>query len=167
MADAECGRSLRHWGFLSYKKRDATYCPRCKFLVLPGARPGTWDFPEARVPIWSDRETILIDIEVKAGDTALAFSDLRENQREWAESTEERPKWIWLCLGKNAVNAKEHPRKTWLFPYEQFLLWEEQLDRKSLPYDHEVLKEWELEWAGNKIWTVPDGHPLRTEYHYL
>lgn len=167
MSDTECGRSARSWFWTAYKKRDATYCPHCHKLVLPGAPPGTWDFPKVGIPAWELKETIYIDIEVKASDTSFPFCNLRENQREWAENNPERAKWIWLCMGKNAVDAKEHPRKTWLFPYKKLLEWKESLDRKSLPYDYEELEIWELEWMGNKLWSVPESHPIRTVYHYL
>jgi len=167
MADTECGKSMRHWSWSAYKKRDALYCPNCHKIVLPAGKPGTWDFPKVGVPAWDLRQFLYIDVEVKAGNTSFSFDKLRKNQRDWAKETPERPKWIWLCMGKNAVNAKEHPRKTWVFPYERFLYWEETLNRKSLPYDFSELDLWQLEWIGDKIWVVPLFHPLRTAYHYL
>lgn len=166
MADTECGASMRSWGWFAYKKRDATYCPHCHNLVLPGAAPGTWDFPKVGIPVWSKRKTVFIDVEVKAGNTNVPLNDLRENQREWAESTPERDKWLWYCIGKKRANSKEHPRRTWLFPYNVFLEWEQALHgkRKSLPYCYKPMMIYVLEWAGDGIWTVPEQHPI---YDYL
>lgn len=167
MADKECGVSMREWGWFAYKKRDGTMCHKCRAFIIPGAPSGTWDFPNVGVPAWGRRETVFIDVEVKAGHTSWAFDDLRDNQRKWADSVPERPKWIWICIGKNAVNAVEHPRKTWMFPYEKLLEWENKLERKSLPYDFEELESYELEWLGDDVWGVPEKHPLRTKYGYL
>jgi hypothetical protein len=164
MADAECGKSMRDWGWFAYKKGDAMYCPHCGKLVLPGAASGTWDFPKVGVPAWSKRESIFIDVEVKAGNTSIPFGDLRDNQRQWAEDNPEREKWLWFCIGKNRVNSTHHARRTWLFPYNVFLEWEQQLERKSLPYCYEPMMVYVLEWVGDGIWTVPERHPI---YSYL
>lgn len=177
-ADVEAGRSMRSWGWLAYKKRDATRCPHCGGKVLPVGVPGTWDFPNVGIPIWHARKTVFIDVEVKAANTALPFSKLRENQRTWAAETPERPKWLWIGLGKNAVNAIDSPRKSYLVPYsydtllglaiyDTFLGIEallEKTGRKSLPYDYWALRIFELEWRGDKTWTLPEQHWARLLY---
>ena len=159
-ADLEAGRSMRSWGWLAYKKRDATRCPRCGEKVLPGAASGTWDFPNVGIPLWDARKTIFIDVEVKAANTSLPFSELQENQHLWAAENPERSKWLWIGLGKNAVNALVEPRKTYFLPYETFLFLESALSdaRKSLPYDLVDLQKYELVWEGNKIWGLPLHH---------
>ena len=151
---------MRSWGWLAYKKRDAIRCPHCGKVVLPGAASGTWDFPKVGIPIWHTRKVVSIDVEVKADNTALLFSELRVNQRDWAAENPERPKWLWIGLGKNAVNALSEPRKTYFLPYDIFLLLETTLadTRKSLPYDLTDLRKYELVWEGNKIWGLPLHH---------
>jgi len=158
---------MRSWGWFAYKTRDALYCPYCRKLVLPGAESGTFDFKKVGVPAWDRRETIFIDVECKAGNTSFPFNNFREDQHQWAANNQERPKWVWLCLGKNSVKAKKKPRRTYLFPYELLLSLERELERKSIPYACLTLDSWELEWRGNRTWRVPEQHPIRIQYHYL
>lgn len=168
-ADTEAGRSMRFWGWPTRKKQDALRCPNCKRIITPAGKPGTWDFPATQVVVWELRQLIEIAVEVKATTTALPFSDLRSNQREWAESKPELPKWLWICLGKTIRDGR-YPRKTWFLPLEVFLEQEQHYlsnGRKSLPYDCPALDKWALKWLGNKLWDVPFEHPLRTEYKYL
>jgi hypothetical protein len=167
MADIEAGVSMRSWNWMAYKKRDAVKCPSCHTVVIPGAVSGTFDFPNVGIPIWKERGIKFIDVEVKAGKTSLAFSELRPNQREWADENPENAKWIWLCIGKGNVNAKKQPRKTWFFPYRVFLELEEILERESIPYDCPQLKRYELEWVGKKSWRLPWNHPARTIHFYV
>jgi hypothetical protein len=152
---------MRSWGWFAYAVRDATRCPYCGKLIFPGATGGTWDYKKVGVPIWPSRKVAFIDVEVKAGHTSIPFSSIDERKREWAEQERDRQKWLWFCIGKNAVNAREHPRRTWLFPYRLFLRLEQKFDRKSIPYDCEELREYELEWDGDRTWVIPNGHPLQ------
>jgi len=160
---------MRSWSWFAYKKRDATYCPHCRGLVLPGAAPGTFDFPKVGVTLWDKREVVFIDVEVKAASTSFPFKDFSASQRNWLRDNPDNPKFLWLCMG-NSIRSKTRPRKTWMMPLIMFLQWEQELKvegRLSLPYNHLGLNEYELEWAGKRTWTVPASHPLRTEYHYL
>ena len=158
---------MRSWGWLAYKTRDALYCPYCHRLVLPGAEAGTFDFKRVGIAAWKREEIIEIDVECKAGNTSFPFENFREDQRLWASNNPERPKWVWLCLGKNPVNAKKKPRRTYLFPYETLLLLEQELGRKSIPYACPALDRWELTWEGNRTWEVPCTHPIRIQHQYL
>lgn len=158
MADTEAGISMRSWGWMAYKKRDAVVCPKCGCIVLPGAAPGTFDFPNVGIPECGES----IDVEVKAGDASFPFSDLRENQREWAGKPEnaDRAKFIWLCLGRGRPTSSKEPRITYFFPLELFVELENKLDRKSIPYDLEELRPYRLFWRGGKKWGLPDTHPM-------
>jgi len=161
-AAIEAGKSMRAWGWLAYAVRDATICPNCGEMLFPGAASGTWDFKMVGVPMWDRREIIYVDVEVKAGNTSIPFSALREDQRLWATEKGHRPKWLWLCIGKNAVNAREKPRKTYFIHYPFFQGLEAvqtKRNRKSIPYDYVWLRGWELKWAGNGLWEMPEGHP--------
>lgn len=168
-AEPECGISLRSWGWFGRKKTDAMRCTKCGSVVKPGGVSGTWDYPQVYVPLWSEHRAIYLDIEVKASGTSLAFSRLEPDQRQWAKDNSERPKWLWVCIGKGAVNASEKPRRTYFLPYVVFLAIERELSpkRKSIPYGHPVLDKWELKWEGHKTWSIPAEHPVRTADRYL
>jgi len=157
MADAEAGISMRSWGWLARKKTDAIICPQCKYVVVPGGKPGTFDFPEVQIQL-SPGVVIVMSVEVKAGVTSFQFSELREEQREWATNISNY-KMIWLCLGKGRANSAVDPRITYFFPYELFLELEETLERKSIPYGLFQLEEYKLTWSGKKCWDLPIGHP--------
>ena len=165
-ADDEAGISMRSFGWMAYKKRDATHCPHCGGLVLPGATPGTWDFPQVGVPIWAERRCEFIDVEVKAGITSFPFMAVSDKQRLWAAESPERPKWLWLNMG-TAIGRKRYPRITMLFPYELFLAIELSSDRQSIPYGLPTLEPYKLHWEGKRHWSVPESHPIRATYHYL
>lgn len=155
--DREAGISMRSWGWRAYKHRDALFCPYCKHVILPAGESGTWDYPEVWVPDWESDTVKFIDVEVKAGTTSLAFSELRVNQRDWASNNQEREKWLWIGIGQ-AINSKKNPRKTWLVPLEVFYDLECALDRLSLPYKCEALDRYELRWIGDSTWTIPEEH---------
>jgi hypothetical protein len=157
--DSEAGMSMRHWGWRAYKSRDATFCPYCKRIIFPAGASGTWDYPEVWVPQWESSSIRFIDVEVKAANTSMAFADLRENQREWASGESDREKWLWIGIGK-AVNSKKYTRKTWFMPLEAFYELECSLGRASIPYNCESLDKYELQWAGDHIWTMPGDHPF-------
>lgn len=162
VADKECGISLRAWGWSGYKKRDAVICHKCGTTILPGGVSGTWDFPLFLVPLWKYETTIRVAVECKAGDTSIAFSALSAQQREWALSQDDRQKFLWLCMGKGAVNAVEKPRLSWLLPYEDFLYIERTLTaqgRKSVPYGSSLLEPFVLLWGGDQTWHMPPTHP--------
>jgi len=154
--DAEAGVSMRSWGWSAYKKRDAIYCPRCHALVLPSGDAGTFDFPEAGVVSMNLGKVIYIDVEVKYGDTAFAFSKFDEEKRVWVNTTKERPKFLWLCIGRS-LRDKKKPRRTYLIPLELFYVLESELDRLSIPYGCETLAPYELEWCGDGVWKLYDG----------
>jgi len=156
VVDKEAGVSMRSWGWSAYKKRDAIYCPRCHALVLPSGEAGTFDFPKVGVVSMGLGKVIYIDVEVKAGNTAFAFSEFDEEKRIWAETTKERQKFIWLCIGRSLRDDKK-PRRTYLIPLELFYTLESGLDRLSIPYGCETLAPYELEWCGNSVWKLYDG----------
>ena len=159
VADHECGVSMRSWGWLAEKKTDAVVCPRCGEIVIPAGPSGTFDFPEVQVP--QDGQVALIAVEAKADDTSFNFAKLREDQRAWIEGRD-RPGYIWLCLGRGAVNAQREPRITYFFPYEVFLELERAFERKSIPYECSELAAYRLTWAGHHTWQMPQAHPFKT-----
>ena len=72
-------------------------------------------------------------VEVKCGDESFDFRDYRDNQREWAElycvnEPYNIPLYVALVMGSDRPNYKfergYHPRKLWMIPYEQFLIYE-------------------------------------------
>jgi len=157
-ADVEAGKSLRHLGFFARKHTDAMICPNCHKMIYPSGNPGTFDFPGVYVPpMRGNPKPRTMDIEVKAGNTSLAFSSLRDDQRAWAESTPENEKYLWICVG-TSIRDKKYPRKTWLMPLDVFYHIEKTLDRKSIPYNCTGLAGFELEWLGGGLWDIPAGH---------
>ena len=156
VADKEAGISMRDWGWSAYKKRDAIYCPRCHALILPSGEAGTFDFPKVGVVSMSLGKVIYIDVEVKAGNTSFAFSKFDEDKRIWAESTKEREKFIWICIGRS-LRDKKKPRRTYLIPLKLFYDLESGLDRESIPYGCKALSPYELEWCGSDVWKLYDG----------
>ena len=165
-ADEEAGISMRAWNWDARKKRDALRCPHCGQVVLPGGVPGTFDFPKVRVPVWREHRLAEIDVEVKAGTTSLPFAAVSEEQRTWATENTDCPKWLWLNLGTR-IKGKRYPRYTILFPFELFLEIEKNSEAKSIPYGLATLEPYRLTWEGNRTWSVPESHPIRTVYHYL
>ncbi len=160
VADREAGQSLRSLGFYAYKSRDALRCPNCGKLIFPQSEEGAFDFQDVYVPpkgVVPRR----IDVEVKAGTTSVGFYELRDNQREWAEKHKDREKWLWIGIGKH-INDHKYPRKTWLIPLDLFYEMEQTLGRDSVPFECELLDAYELDWAGNGIWLLPDDHPFNT-----
>jgi hypothetical protein len=168
VVDREAGISMRSWGWFAYKKRDAVVCPRCGHIILPSGPSGTFDFPNVGIVVASMRggyEVHFIDVEVKAGDTSVAFNDFDIEKRIWAESTKERPKYLWICIGRGLRNKKK-PRKTYLLPLALFYELERNLERKSIPYGHAALDPYELEWKGKGIWELyGDFMPFLGEAH--
>ena len=169
--ERECGRSLRHWGWQAEPVRDSLRCPNCGQMIYPSAEPGTFDF-EAWVPRWDDRELRHIYVEVKSGETRLAFNRLLDSQVTWAEKVrageEERVDlWLWLCLGRG-IGYRDYPRRSYLAPYALWWEMKRHLDRKSIPHGCEMLDIYELEWVvcGEGLWLLPDDHPARTVYGY-
>ena len=160
VTDKEAGLSMRSWGWTAYKKRDAVICPKCGHIVLPSGPAGTFDFPNVGIQVFNvdswKAETIFIDVEVKAGTTSFAFSEFDADKRAWAISTQERPKYIWLCMGRN-LRDKKKPRKTYLIPLHIFYKLEKEFVRKSLPYKCDDITPYELEWLGNSLWKLYDG----------
>ena len=156
VVDREAGLSMRAWGWFAYKKRDAIVCPRCRHIILPSGPAGTFDFPNVGIPLFDSRDIVFIDVEVKAGDTSIAFSDFDDDKRAWAISTKERPKYVWLCIGRG-LRDKKKPRKTYLLPLSVFYEIEEKSIRKSVPYGDKGLAPYELEWLGKGLWKPYDG----------
>jgi len=159
VTDREAGLSMRSWGWFAYKKRDAIICPRCRHMILPSGPAGTFDFPNVGISIFNidtfSPETVFIDVEVKAGDTSVAFSDFDIEKRTWAEIKKERPKYMWICIGRG-LRDKKKPRKTYLLPLSVFYEIEKTSTRKSIPYGHEDLAPYELEWLGKGLWKLYD-----------
>ena len=163
-ASGEAGGSMRHWMWAAEKSRDAMVCPFCHKKIWPAGKKGTPDFPKVQIPCWDLQKMVDIAVEVKAGDSSLAFDRVSVDQRLWAEENPEFPMFIWLCLG-DRINSPRRPRRTWLLPFELFLEFESdllELGRKSIPYDYGGLDGWELEWAGKGIWELPIDHPIMT-----
>jgi hypothetical protein len=156
VADREAGISMRSWGWVAYKKRDAVVCPQCKYVIWPAGYRGTFDFPVVGVPRLG--RIVFIHVEVKAGDTNFPFIEFSEEQREWALNHPDEQKFIWLCLGRSLRDEKK-PRKTYLFPLELFYDIERKLlpSRKSIPYGYEPLSPYELTWRGHGMWELYDG----------
>lgn len=154
--DREAGISMRNWGWSAYKKRDAIHCPRCGYLVIPAGEPGTFDFPNVGVPFLELNRVVYIDVEVKAGNTSFAFKNFEKDQRDWAEKYEDRPKYIWLCIGRS-LREKKKPRKTYLIPLKVFYEIEKNIGRLSVPYNYKLLYPYELTWVGDGVWELYDG----------
>jgi len=160
VADMEAGLSMRSWGWTAYKKRDAVICPRCGNMIWPAGYRGTFDFPNVgiqtfNIDTWKP-ETVFIDVEVKAGDTSVAFNEFDIEKRTWAEDNKERPKYLWICIGRS-LRDKKKPRKTYLLPLSVFYDIEKKSTRKSIPYACDDLAIYELEWLGKKLWALYDG----------
>lgn len=156
VADREAGISMRHWGWIAYKKRDAVICPRCKTMIWPEGHRGTFDFPVVGIPRYN--HIAFIHVEVKAGHTNFPFEKFNDDQRQWALEHPDEPKFIWLCIGRSLRNNKK-PRKTYLIPLEVFYEIEASLtgSRKSIPYGYEPLSPYELTWIGHGLWELYDG----------
>lgn len=163
MVDTEAGISMRAWGWMAYKHGDATRCPKCGTVVIPGGPPGVFDFPE--IGVWNNGKLVFIDVEVKAGDTSVAFADLRQDQRKWAEEHQEREKFLWICIGKCRPNSVVNPRKTYFFPLDLFYELEKNMERKSIPYNCTSLIPYELRWEGSRTWSIPDTHPCKQYFN--
>jgi hypothetical protein len=54
-----------------------------------------------------------------------------------------------------------------LFPFDLFLQIERESEAKSIPYGLSTLEPYRLKWEGKRRWSVPESHPMRTDYHYL
>jgi hypothetical protein len=80
-------------------------------------------------------------VEVKNGRDSFAFSELRENQRQWIETIAlpiyQTSVWIWLVLGSSPPHLdllRYNIRQAWLCPYHQFL----EVEAKVLPYSGSI-----------------------------
>jgi hypothetical protein len=187
MADrwqGEATKSVRSWGFNSYKPPDAReykWDPKKKTLVLPD-EPGKPD-----MMVW--RGGRMGVIEVKDGYDAFPFANFEENKRDYAAKwCMAAPYWIqywvWLCLGVGQPQwpAEKQPRRTWLIPLQEFYAVEELLKphQLSIPYfagkgrlrilqDNQwdaihLFQEFEVQWNKNGFWRLPTKHPFYRLY---
>lgn len=110
-----------------------------------------------------------------------------QQQREWAKRKVFSPRpttvWMWISVGPDNPNysrVKYLPRRTWLVPFEKALWVATTIEgngQNTLPYKvmkgtrsffrernlscETVFDGYELEWRGNKLWSIPIEHPFR------
>lgn len=166
--DAEAGKSMRAWEWIAVKTRDAVVCPKCKHLLFPGSKAGTFDFKVAK-PDWENKAVSRLGVEVKYGESRFPFSLFDQEKRFWAEQiAEEQPDiglWIWLGMGRS-IKDKKYPRTTYLFPLNVFYkieVYQLSQGRKSIPYNCLDLAPYELDWQGKGFWALRPDHPLAEE----
>lgn len=158
----ECSRTLKDCGFTVDVTRDYLKCPYCYKPIYPDSATGRFDVV-ASFPI-SYGKTYWSAVEVKyGGSTRQPFNKISQDQRDWYHAKKEEDGydsfWLWFCIG-DRINGTSHPRRTFLIPFSLFLELENTLDRKSIPVDQEEIQEYELEWSGNGLWIIPEGHAL-------
>lgn len=147
---ADCFRSLQHWGLGQKMVQDATKCPKCFAVVYPHHK----GWPDYHGEILINSKLYPVKIECKAGKERLSFSEIREDQREYLDWYDglgaEFPStsYIWLQLGTGAVNSKEMPRKVWLVTWSAWKKIEETIktDHKCsyIPYSADVAKKYNM-----------------------
>jgi len=178
LSEADLGSLIRDLGGDWHKFRDRQYCPMCHNLI----------YKMDNVPF--DGEAVIngfsIPIEVKSGQTAFPFGDIKEHQREglleW-QRKHHRPAWLCLQMGIQPAGRGELQRRMWLVPMNIWLNVEELLqeaDFKSLPYsivstNRKIIKEagltaldllgpYELERITGR-WAMPENHVFREIYY--
>ncbi len=132
-------------------------------------------------------------IEVKAFGNEFRFSEVRDNQLQWAQEYWVSPKganalyWIWAGAGSGRPHANTSlRRRTWLIPLDAFLYWKckvqnltgiltiplvpgiKQRERAAVQkhklYATRIFAPYELSWDGNSRWKIPEYHSFRSEY---
>jgi hypothetical protein len=151
--------------------------------------PGRPDYQVTRIASrWGYTCGEFIWVEAKDGHDNFALSQISDEQRTWMtygpralgneHARDERYVfmcWLWLWFG-DRVGGKENPRAVFLVPWCKWLDIESTLNHAGLsglsyitPHKLEhrgkhsavdLLKEFQLEWAGDNSWSIPETNPI-------
>ena len=160
----EIFHSLKQWGMWPITTRDAVICPRCHAKILPeGSRP--------------DIMVMGVAVEVKVfKGNRWNFKKLRAGQRaylDWFANTG-RPAFLALGTTEEKAGSKDG-RRLWCVPWLRWKIVEDllvQKGEKSIIIHAEgahkkafrdsgldavnLLRDWELDWAGRRTWLFPN-----------
>lgn len=171
MADAnhdEARNTFRRAGFHTDHPADAHFAQNVNGkIVLKKPKFGRADFI-----CTGNNMGFAVEAKMGTGNNKQSFPFRRweTHQRKWALRYQQQYNntyWLFITLGKYLDSYKKgqkYPKISILIPANRVLQLEQELDRKSIPYDWARDCEYRLEWNGNQSWAIPIGHPFWSHY---